>query len=183
MSFPIYYWDYLGWKDTLARPENAERQRNYAALYGDGQVFTPEVVVNGMETCVGSDLAAIEAALKSTAAKVRKEAVSLSVRKEDGKLIIDTGAAPAGSAHKTGKVWVASLRHSSPVTIRHGENAGTTVIYTNVVRDLIEAGAWQGAPASYAVSLGSIPKDGDTIVVFLQMETLGPIVAATRLRG
>ena len=30
LSFPVTYWDYLGWKDTLARPEFTERQRAYA---------------------------------------------------------------------------------------------------------------------------------------------------------
>ncbi|MBI4723568.1 MAG: DUF1223 domain-containing protein, partial [Rhodomicrobium sp.] len=174
---------YLGWKDTLARPENAERQRSYAAAHGDGQVYTPQIIVNGLKTCVGSDLASIEAALKSTALTLGKEAVPLSVRREGRKLTIETGAAPAGSPHKTGKVWVAAVVHSVPVAIGRGENAGRTVTYTNVVRYLIEAGRWEGAPTSYAVPLGSIPKDGDMIVVFLQTDTLGPIVAATRIKG
>ena len=47
LSFPVDYWDYLGWKDTLASHENTERQRAYAAARGDGQVYTPQVVVNG----------------------------------------------------------------------------------------------------------------------------------------
>ena len=41
LSFPVTYWDYLGWKDTLARPENSERQRRYDAIKG-GEVYTPE---------------------------------------------------------------------------------------------------------------------------------------------
>ena len=27
LSFPVDYWDYLGWKDTLASPRNSRRQR------------------------------------------------------------------------------------------------------------------------------------------------------------
>ncbi len=182
LSFPVTYWDYLGWRDTLARPENAERQRRYAAVQGS-EVYTPEAVVNGLKECVGSDSEAIESALKATASVIRKEAVPLSVRHEGGKLVIETGAAPPESRHRTGKVWVASVRHSSDVAIGAGENSGRKVTYTNVVLDLTEAGGWEGAPTSYAVPSSSIPKDGDMLVVFLQAEPFGPIVGAARIQG
>src|SRR5882762_11788308 len=45
ISVPIEYWDYLGWKDTLADPRNSARQKGYAHVRGDGQVYTPQVVV------------------------------------------------------------------------------------------------------------------------------------------
>jgi hypothetical protein len=183
LTFPVTYWDYLGWKDTLASPENAQRQRGYAAAHGDGQVFTPELVVNGVKACVGSDLDAIEAALKSTSVIIRKDVVPLTVKRETAQLIIEAGSAPRDSHYKKGKVWIASVQRSAPVTIRRGENAGRVVTYTNVVRGLAEAGEWQGAAASYAVPAGSLPKGGDIYVVFLQAETLGPIVAAARVEG
>jgi hypothetical protein len=183
LSFPVTYWDYLGWKDTLARPEYAERQRQYANIQGDGKVYTPEAVVNGVQSCVGSNRGEIESALRSTLPALRKEAVPLTARHEGGRLIIETGAAPPGSEHKTGKVWVASVRRSAAVAIGRGENAGRVVTYTNIVRNLSEAGEWQGAPASYAIPLSSFAKDGDMFVVFLQTENLGPIVAAARIKG
>ena len=36
LSMPVDYWDYLGWKDTLANPKFSERQRAYAHARGDG---------------------------------------------------------------------------------------------------------------------------------------------------
>jgi len=182
LSFPVTYWDYLGWKDTLARPEYSERQRRYATVQS-GEVYTPEAVVNGLKECVGSDLGAIESALKATASLLRKETVPLSVRQESGKLVIEAGAAPEDSRHKAGKVWVAAVRRSADVAIGAGENKGRKVTYTNVVLGLTEAGGWHGAPSSYAVPSGSIPKDRDMLVVFLQAEPLGAIVGAARFRG
>ena len=55
ISVPIDYWDYLGWKDTLADPRNTARQKSYAHVRGDGQVYTPQVVVNGSVHALGSD--------------------------------------------------------------------------------------------------------------------------------
>ncbi len=183
LSFPVSYWDYLGWKDTLARPENTERQRNYAKILGDGEVYTPQAIVNGMRNCLGNSLADIETAVQTTKPILGKEAVPLSVRVEGGRLIIDAGGAPPGSMHQTGKVWIASVLSALTVKIKRGENAGNVVTYTNVVRDLTQAGEWRGAPVSYAVPVNSLSKDGDMLVVFLQTGDLGPIVGAVRAAG
>src|SRR5215470_4237706 len=58
LSLPIDYWDYLGWKDTLAKPAHSARQRAYASARGDRAVYTPQVVVNGSVHVQGSDKAA-----------------------------------------------------------------------------------------------------------------------------
>src|ERR1043166_9009946 len=58
MSLPIDYWDYIGWKDTLAKPRHTVRQRFYARTRGDGDVYTPQVVINGVSHAVGNDKAA-----------------------------------------------------------------------------------------------------------------------------
>ena len=62
MSLPIDYWDYLGWKDTLASPGHTNRQRAYSKARGDREVYTPQVVVNGMAHVLGSDRSAIDSA-------------------------------------------------------------------------------------------------------------------------
>src|SRR5215468_7884684 len=54
LSLPIDYWDYIGWKDTLAKPRHTARQRSYAKSRGDGEVYTPQVVINGVARAVGS---------------------------------------------------------------------------------------------------------------------------------
>src|SRR5262249_58863578 len=66
LSVPIDYWDYLGWRDTLANPAHSARQRAYARARGDGQVYTPQIVVNGSTHALGSDQAAIERAIAQT---------------------------------------------------------------------------------------------------------------------
>src|SRR6201987_1625327 len=60
LSMPIDYWDYLGWKDTLADARFSARQKAYSQMRGDREVYTPQVVVNGSVHVVGSDRAGIE---------------------------------------------------------------------------------------------------------------------------
>src|SRR5579862_784682 len=66
LSMPIDYWDYLGWKDTLADARFSARQKAYSLMRGDRDVYTPQVVVNGSTHVVGSDRAGIEQAIGIT---------------------------------------------------------------------------------------------------------------------
>jgi hypothetical protein len=66
VSFHVDYWDYIGWQDTLASPAFTARQRAYAEAHGEGQVYTPQVMVNGLAGVAGSDRAEIEQAIKMT---------------------------------------------------------------------------------------------------------------------
>src|SRR5712675_2815468 len=66
LSLPIDYWDYLGWKDTLADARFSARQKAYSHMRGDRDVYTPQVVVNGSVHLIGSDRAGIEGAIGET---------------------------------------------------------------------------------------------------------------------
>src|SRR6201995_1632922 len=66
LSMPIDYWDYLGWKDTLADARFSARQKAYSHMRGDRDVYTPQAVVNGSVHVVGSDREGIEDAIMRT---------------------------------------------------------------------------------------------------------------------
>src|SRR3954454_3244585 len=66
LSMPIDYWDYLGWKDTLADARFSARQKAYSQVRGDREVYTPQVVVNGSMHVIGSDREGIEEAIGIT---------------------------------------------------------------------------------------------------------------------
>jgi len=65
LSLPITYWDMLGWKDTLASDGNTRRQKAYAEAMGHGGVYTPQIIVDGVQDVVGSRAALVEAAIES----------------------------------------------------------------------------------------------------------------------
>src|SRR5712692_3992351 len=94
ISVPIDYWDYLGWKDTLADPHNTARQRAYARARGDGKVYTPQVVVNGSLHVLGSDKAAIERAIAQSRKNGAMASPPVTLAVADGRLNI---AVPDGN--------------------------------------------------------------------------------------
>src|SRR5688572_21576788 len=84
LSYHVDYWDYLGWSDTFARPENTERQEAYAKTFGARRIYTPQIVVNGIAPVVGSNRAAVEAAIAQASLPVPVE-----MRRENGKVHIE----------------------------------------------------------------------------------------------
>src|SRR5436189_6222695 len=60
LSLPIDYWDYLGWKDTLADSRFSARQRAYSQVRRDRNVYTPQAVAKVSLHVIGSDRDSIE---------------------------------------------------------------------------------------------------------------------------
>ena len=96
ITLPVDIWDYLGWKDTLATDKNSERQKAYAKARGDGAIYTPQVVVNGMIGVNGSDPAAIEEAIKTTDEALKGGRVPIRFWHERNSIKIEAGDAPPG---------------------------------------------------------------------------------------
>src|SRR5579863_6180669 len=58
LGFHISYWNGLGWKDPLSSEASTDRQKAYAGRFNGGQVYTPQIVVDGTAEMIGSDRAA-----------------------------------------------------------------------------------------------------------------------------
>ena len=157
VSVPIDYWDYLGWKDTLASPGDSARQRAYARLRGDRQVYTPQIVVNGAIHVLGSDRAAIERAI--TQSDRNAAVMSLPVLLSVGGSNLNVRIGGGEKARAGGEVWLCPLAKSVPVEIGRGENHGRTITYHNVVRRWVKLGDWSGTDSTWSVPLASISAD------------------------
>ena len=182
LTLPVDYWDYIGWKDTLALPAFTARQRAYASLRGDHQIYTPQAVINGLSHVVGSDRDEIKTSAKIAFGRDGALSVGLSAQPEEGGLAVELGAAPQGAA-RTGELWLFHIARERTVSIGRGENAGARVTYANVVRHMQKIGDWAGSPVRFAIPRDDLSApDSDSYVLILQagsMEKPGPILAAT----
>ena len=167
MSLPIDYWDYLGWKDTLANPGHTNRQRAYSRARGDREVYTPQVVVNGMAQVLGSDRSAIDSAIKHTAKHAGTLSLPVAVSVADNQISVNV---PADKGKVTkGEIWLCPITRNVPVAVGKGENSGNTITYHNVVRKWIKLGEWTGAARTFTVPLKDVTGEGiDSMAVVLQ---------------
>jgi hypothetical protein len=167
LSLPIDYWDYLGWKDTLAMPGHTARQKAYSQVRGDREVYTPQVVVNGVAQALGSDRGEIEKAVAQSHANLTTLSVPVRVAIANERVTVTV---PNGSGDAVaGDVWLCPLSRSIAVGIGRGENRGRTITYTNVVRRWVKLGTWTGKSETYTVPVDAIKFAGiDAIAVMLQ---------------
>jgi len=171
LSLPIDYWDYLGWKDTLADPRNSARQRAYSHARGDREVYTPQVIVNGALHALGSDRNAIESAIVQSrkAGSPLSLPVSLAVADGQVRIVLPDG----GEAGSTGAVWICGLARAVTVAISRGENRGKVITYHNVARHWVKLGTWSGKGEAWNVPLRDLDGDGvDEAAVMIQSGTV-----------
>jgi len=177
LSLSVDYWDYLGWRDTLALHVHSARQKGYANHRGARQVYTPQVVVNGVAEAIGNDRIAIDQAILKADNK-SKIAVPVVLKRNGNNIDLEVGAGAGAAA----SIWVVSVTRKAPVTIERGENRGKTITYHNVVRSWVRVGDWNGSAVRKSLSIAELAQSGaDSAAVIIQggsLEAPGPIRGA-----
>ena len=168
-SLNVDYWDYLGWKDTLAKAEYTKRQMDYATQRGDGAIYTPQMVINGAVHVTGSDSAGVASAI--AAARMARGFVPITLSADAEFVVV---ALPEGQG--SGNVSLMAISPQVAVKIDRGENSGHSIIYQNVARSLVQIGKWTGDAKTIKVPRSS-HLDGDVsgLIAVVQKGTAGPV--------
>jgi hypothetical protein len=143
LSEHVDYWNHIGWKDPYSSHAYSERQSAYAARFGLGSVYTPQMVVDGSFEFVGSDERRAIAAAE-TATRAQKVSISISgAHMESASVLavhVDAGRLPSTVAGPANVLLaVADERDKSHVT--SGENGGRTLRHIAVLRSLKYVGS------------------------------------------
>jgi hypothetical protein len=175
LALHVTIWDYLGWQDRFGREEHDRRQKGYAKRARERALYTPQMVVQGQDRLIGSDVAAVNAAIEAHQALPPR--VDLDLGREGDTLTISLSPIGLGGVGPS-ELYLAEILDSETVAIEGGENVGHTIDYRNVVTDWTRIATWDGAgPAEIEIDL-----DGaQSVAVILQQERLGPVVSAARL--
>jgi hypothetical protein len=180
LGYHVDYWDYLGWKDTLASADNTERQKAYARSFGIRSVYTPQAVLNGRAHVNGAKRKSVVEALEAMRGKGEGMTVRLKVTRVNDSVMIDAEGSPSGdgNAHLV-LVYFDAMR---AVEIDRGENKGRSVNYVNPVTDIQTAGMWHGKAVRFELPSSEIEKKKGGCAVLLQVVSKdgrpGPILGA-----
>ena len=171
LAFHVTYWDRLGWKDPFSLEAATDRQDRYGHRFGDGS-YTPEIVIDGASSHVGSDRAEVGPAIEQ--AKQKSEtAATVSVAKDGEGLVIEVGGGKG-----RGRVLLIGFDHDHQTAIHRGENNGRTLQESNVVRSIRAISDWQGAPLHLSEKFPA----GEDVAVILEAPD-GRIVGASKPAG
>ncbi|HEY0680870.1 MAG TPA: DUF1223 domain-containing protein [Steroidobacter sp.] len=172
LAYHVDYWDDLGWKDRYSMPEATQRQKGYVRRLSRSGTFTPQMVVSGDTSLVGSNRSAVEQALASD-----RDALGLTMSKVGRNVQIEFTEAWRESMD----VYFVSYLAEATDKIAGGENARRTLKHFNVVRSIKRLGTWNGKPQRMTASLAELPRDATGVAVILQRKNQGAIAGAANL--
>lgn len=172
LAYHVDYWDDLGWKDRYSIPQAAQRQRGYVRRLTKSGPFTPQMVVSGDTSLVGSNRTAVERAIAGD-----RDALAIDLAKDGGNLQIHFPEA----WREPMDVYLAAYLDQATDKIESGENARRTLKHFNVVRSFKRLGTWNGKPQQMTVPLASLPPDADAVAVILQRTNQGAVAGAATL--
>lgn len=167
LEFHVDYWNRLNWRDPYSSQTATLRQRAYAARLGT-EVFTPQLVIDGQASAIGSDQGGILGAI-ATAKRTQAPAPSLSITAAPAGLTLTIGA---GQGPAT--LLLAGFDPAHDTRIGAGENGGTVLHEINVVREFRTVATWRGT----ALQITAARPKGDRLAAILQRAD-GTVLAAT----
>lgn len=177
LALHVDYWDYIGWADSFARPENTARQKAYARMAHSGSIYTPQIVVGGADHVVGfkpmrvADLVQAHGGA-TVAVEIRAD------RTADGGLRVRCLPRPGVALPEAINVDLIGYLRQAAVEISHGENAGKTITYANVVQTWERLGSWDGR-AEFDVTAPALGSGLFAVVV--QVRGPGRVLAAIKV--
>lgn len=133
----VDYWDRLGWRDPFSSATFTNRQSEYARVFRSGQIYTPQLVVDGSFEAVGSDKPAIRAAIAAAAARPAATVHVFATATNDQARVEIFVDIPTPLARKgIADVLVAIAEDGLVSRVQRGENGGRTLPHSAVVRSL-----------------------------------------------
>lgn len=172
LGFHVTYWDYLSWKDTLGRGFSDQRQRLYAKALQARNIYTPQMIVNGTNSFVGSDKLAVTKALRQ---EERAAPVQLSWQ-DQNVLSLDLPELDRGNY----TLWFFGVKASHTEDILRGENRGKEILYRDSVLLSKAPVSWSGKAERKKVSFERADNI-DSIVVLAQTDGVGRVKAAGKI--
>ena len=181
LSYHIDYWDYLGWRDTFSSEASTERQRKYARYLGANSVYTPQMVIGGRAHAVGSRRGDVERAITRVAQTGGDHPEVSFVHGEAGNVTVRIGEAER--PERSASVWLVRFDEAQSVPIKSGENAGRTITYHHIVRDIERIGRWRGPAAEFPLAMADLSAGGrDGCAVLVQIGDQGPVIGAAQMK-
>ncbi len=184
LAWHVDYWDYLGWKDTFAKPDHTNRQRRYARTLEENQIYTPQAIINGRSHKVGSRGDEIQSILKGYNGSDQGLIVPINASLNGEALDIQI---PNNANTKKATLWMVYFANEQKVAVERGENRGKNLTYSNIVRDIELVGMMEPDGLKMMLPLKEISRKGyDSCALILQQTskhgTPGPIVGAVVIR-
>ena len=185
ISEHVTYWNNLGWKDPFSAPEFTERQGVYASRMSPDGPYTPQMVANGREQFVGSDVGALQRALGDEARRPHLDLSILSTTPSSSGL--DVTFSIEGGMSRPLDIVAVVTDNTDQSNVLRGENGGRLLQHVSVARSLARVATVSSAaqmsvhipfPHGFHLDSGT----GHHLILFAQEQHQGAIEGAATTR-
>lgn len=178
LSFHVDYWDYLGFKDGFAIAQATRRQKVYNTRFQIDSLFTPQAVVDGLATAIGSHRKAVGKIIAKATETQADIPVEIRINKEKNEIAVrvvglDNGV-DVSRLPSYLDVWLVTFQKGYRTPVDAGENVGKDLPSYNIVRRLVLLGKWNQRTNFYHLPLDNFTEDA--LAILVQEETGGRIM-------
>jgi hypothetical protein len=173
LAFHVDYWDDLGWRDRFSLPAATERQQWWGGVLGLTSVYTPQMIVEGRRSVLGSDRTGVDAALAEPGDSIPVEAQLAA-----GQITVRVGAFPGPLKYD---VYAIAYLPRAVTAIGSGENAGRTLTEWNIVRSCRKLGTANGRALQFTFAANALPADAQRLLIMLQQVARGTVAGVAVL--
>jgi len=164
LEYHVDYWDRLGWKDKFSSHQFSERQYQYSQFLSS-QVYTPQLVMNGSASCIGSDAATVNRNIAAALSQPAKATLQVQGTIQGNKLSVSQK-----------NILVAVVQKRAVTEVKKGENEGRTLSHIQIVRQLHLVKGKE----SIELPEGFNMEDYE-IIAMVQHPSTGEIIAVSRI--
>jgi hypothetical protein len=170
----------MGWTDTYGNRKWDQRQRAYVQKWGRSNIFTPQVIGDGIADGTGAGINEVGSII-SAARQVRNSMPwCIIVDTNDTELRIDSDL-PHADPHDILLIMYDPTPET--VKVKKAVNKGKKIEHRNIVKSITKVGEWVGG--NFTMELPDAAKKGGhgrlEIVAIVQAGNGGPILASQRL--
>ncbi|NGQ90913.1 DUF1223 domain-containing protein [Rhodobacter sp. HX-7-19] len=174
LALHVDYWDYIGWEDSFAKAQFTERQKSYARAAKSRMIYTPQMIIGGVERVEGNEPESVVKLIGKHLAAVPTVRVTLERMGDQVRIgAVADRPLPGGAV-----VQMVRYLPAAEVAIERGENAGRVVTYRNIVTEWKTLADW---PGQAPLEMMADAPGAEPVVVIVQEPGPASVLAAARL--
>ena len=175
LALHVDYWDYIGWEDSFAKAQFTERQKSYARAAKSRMIYTPQMIIGGVERVEGNEPESVVKLIGKHLAAVPEVRVTLERMGDQVRIgAVADRPLPGGAV-----VQMVRYMPAAEVAIERGENAGRVVTYRNIVTEWKKLADW---PGQAPLEMMADAPGAEPVVVIVQEPGPASVLAAARLK-
>jgi hypothetical protein len=191
LALHVDYWNHLGWADPFSSRQFSERQGEYAAAFGKEDVYTPQMVVDGVKEFNGSNSSLAQEAIGNAAREPKGEVLlTRTPSQAEGfvRITAQIDKFPKPTDGEAADVFLAVTESGLASDVARGENSGRRLSHVGVVRSLKALGGLPEAPGDSFKAETEVPvektwrRENLRAVVFAQERRTRRVLAAASLK-